>query len=105
MVALADIQHVTQKIVQAFDPERVILFGSYANGNPGDDSDVDLLVILPFTGKSLWKSVEIVNLVDPHFAVDLLVRDPRDIARRYSQGDPLVHDALDNGKVLYERGR
>jgi predicted nucleotidyltransferase len=86
-----------------FNPERIVLFGSYANGTAKPDSDVDLLVVLPFEGKSFWKSLEIANLVDPPFAMDLLARRPDDTARRYALGDPLIKGALDQGKVLYER--
>jgi predicted nucleotidyltransferase len=104
MVAMSEIQHVVDRIAREFDPERVILFGSYASGAARDASDVDLLVILPFDGKAFWKSLEILNRVDPQFPVDLLARRPDDTARRYEQGDPLVLEAFDHGQVLYERG-
>ena len=84
-------------------PDRVILFGSRAYGNPGPYSDVDLLVVLPFEGRNFWKSLEILNRVDPPFPVDLLARRQDDTARRYAEGDPLIREALDHGKVLYER--
>lgn len=103
MVALHDIQVVTDRIVENFNPDRVILFGSYATGAAHADSDVDLLVILPFEGKSFWKSVEIANRVDPDFSVDIVARSPEDTARRFAEGDPLIVDALNTGKVLYER--
>ena len=103
MVSMTDIQNLADKIAREFDPERIILFGSYAHGTPGPDSDVDLLVVLPFEGKPFWKSVEIINRVDPQFALDLIVRRPDDTERRFVQGDPLIHDAIEHGKVLYER--
>ena len=81
----------------------MILFGSHAYGNPGPYSDVDLLVILPFEGRNFWKSLEILNRVDPLFPVDLLACSPDDTARRYAEGDPLVREALDRGKVVYDR--
>jgi len=43
--------------------------------------------------------------VNPPFAVDLLARWPDDTQRRYAQGDPLFREALDQGRVLYERSR
>jgi len=52
MVAMSGIQTVVDRIAQAFDPERVVLFGSHARGTATKDLDVDLLVILPFEGKS-----------------------------------------------------
>lgn len=103
MVAMNDIQAVVDRIAEVYDPERVVLFGSHARGTAASDSDVDLLVILPFEGRSFWKSLEITNRVNPPFAVDLLARRPDDTQRRYAQGDPLIREALDQGRVLYER--
>ncbi len=105
MVAMSDIQRVVDRIAEAYDPECVVLFGSYARGTATSDSDVDLLVILAFEGKPFWKSLEITNHVNPPFAVDLLARRPDDTRRRYAQGDPLIREALDQGRVLYERSR
>ena len=105
MVAMNDIQAVVNRIAQAFDPERVVLFGSHARGTATNDSDVDLLVILSFEGKPFWKSLEITNYVNPAFAIDLLARRPDDTQRRYAQGDPLIREALDQGRILYERSR
>lgn len=105
MIAMDDIMTVVDRIAQQFRPERVVLFGSYADGTATADSDVDLLVVLPFEGKPFWKSLEIVNHVNPPFSVDLLARCPEDTQRRYALGDPLVRDALDRGQVLYERDR
>jgi predicted nucleotidyltransferase len=103
MISFEQINEVCRRIVEYFQPEKVLLFGSYASGNPGVDSDVDLLIILPFKGRSFDKSVEILCKVDPEFPVDLLARKPEDTERRYREGDPLIREAIDHGKVLYER--
>lgn len=97
------IQSFAERIVQEFDPEKIILFGSMAYGSPHDDSDVDLLVILPFEGSPFRKSLDILNCLNPHFPIDLIARRPDDTAHRYAHGDPLIREALDHGKVLYER--
>jgi len=103
MVEHRSIAAVCERIAREFLPERVILFGSYAYGEPGPDSDVDMLVILPFKGRNFHKSLEILNRVAPRFPMDLLARRPEDVRRRYAEGDPLIREALDHGKVLYER--
>jgi len=103
MVALNDIQELSRRIAEEFQPDKIILFGSHAHGTPHEDSDVDLLVILPFEGKPLEKSLEILNRVDPRFPIDLLARRPDDSARRYAEFDPLIRDAFDHGVILYER--
>jgi uncharacterized protein len=82
MVDQKHIDELTERIASEFHPERIILFGSYAYGQPGPDSDVDLLVVLPFEGTGFRKSLEILNRVDPDFSVDLLARRPDDTARR-----------------------
>ncbi len=103
MVSEQKIRDLCDHIVREFHPERIILFGSYASGRSTPDSDVDLLVILDFEGKSFWQSLEILNRTNPRFPIDLLARRPDDTERRYREGDPLIRDALDRGKVLYER--
>ena len=103
MVDEQSIRALSERIVDEFQPERIILFGSYATGSPTPDSDVDLLVILPFEGKNFTKSLEILNRTNPSFPIDLLARTPKDTERRYQEGDPLIREALDRGKVLYER--
>lgn len=105
MVSLRDIRDVGERIGREFDPDRVILFGSHAEGRADEDSDVDLLVVLPFDGRPLHKSLEILNRLDVRFPCDLLARRPEDVTRRYAQGDPLIREALDRGVVVYERHR
>jgi predicted nucleotidyltransferase len=92
-----------QRIGREFHPDKVVLFGSYASGQAAEDSDVDMLAIMPFEGKGFYQSLEILNRLDPAFAVDMLACQPGDAARRYTEGDPLIRTALDHGKVLYER--
>lgn len=97
------IRHLCERIAQEFDPDKIVLIGSHAAGHAGQDSDVDLLVVLRFEGKGLTKSLEILNRVNPEFSVDLIVRRPEDVERRYREGDPFIREALDHGRVLYER--
>jgi uncharacterized protein len=101
MVTMHDIQDLGEQIALRFHPERVILFGSHARGTAEEHSDVDLLVILPFEGKNFRKSLEILNHLNSRLPIDLLARRPDDVQRRYAEGDPLIRDALNHGKVLY----
>ena len=105
MVMMKDIRRLARRIAADFKPERVVLFGSHAEGRAGRDSDVDLLVVLPFRGTPLRKSLEILNRLDVRFPMDLLARRPGDVRRRYAEGDPLIREAMDPGIVLYERNR
>lgn len=103
MVAMNHIQELSRRIAEEFRPDKIILFGSHAYGVAEEHSDVDLLVIMPFEGKGFRKSVEILMRVHPDVPMDVVVRRPDDAARRYRECDPLIRDAFDRGKVLYER--
>lgn len=103
MVQFAEICQFSDRIAEAFHPDKIILFGSYAYGQPDEDSDVDLLVIMPHEGRSQDARRAIRRQATAPFANDVLVRTPDDVARRYRQWDPLVREALDKGVILYER--
>jgi len=102
MVTMEQIEEVSRRIAREFRPERIVLFGSYASGRPTPDSDVDLLVVLPFEGKPVFKSVEIRLKVRPPFPMDLIVRTPEKVRERVGMGDGFMRDILENGRVLYE---
>jgi len=102
MVAMNQIQEFGRQIGREFGVERVILFGSYAQGAVTEDSDVDILVIGPFEGRSVDKSVEIRMKLRPCFPVDLLIRTPEKVRQRIQLGDDFMREILEKGKVLYE---
>ena len=101
MVANKDIEDFSKQIVERFGAQQVILFGSYANGTPTVESDVDLLVVMPLEGRCVDESVKIRLSLSPKFPVDLLVRTPETINERILQGDMFLKDIMENGKVLY----
>ena len=102
MVLMKQIEEFGQRIGLEFGAERVILFGSYARGAVTEDSDVDLLVICSFEGRSVDKSVEIRMKLRPGFPVDLLVRNSEKVRERIEMGDDFMREILEEGKVLYE---
>jgi len=97
-----DIQELAQKIANEFRPERIILFGSHAYGPPDEGSDMDLLVVMPFEGKSGDKALEIMRKTKPRVPVDLVVRTPEDVRRRLAWNDFFLKEIIEKGKVLYE---
>lgn len=102
MITRNDIQRLSQRIAREYKPIRIVLFGSHARGDAGADSDVDLLVILPFEGNGVRKAAEILNRVAPRFGVDLLARTPGDYQQRLKLNDFFLRHIEANGKVLYE---
>lgn len=103
MVTMGQIEDIGRRIGREFHPQRVVLFGSCARDTATGDSDVDLLVVMRFEGSGFRKSLEILNRLDVRFPLDLITRLPEDVDRRYIEGDPVIREAVDKGKVLYER--
>jgi predicted nucleotidyltransferase len=105
MVALNKIKEFGRQIGEQFGAERVILFGSYAQGKVTTDSDVDLLVIGPFKGRGVDKSVEIRMKLQPQFPVDILIRTPEKVQQRLKIGDQFIREILEDGMVLYDTNK
>ena len=102
MVAMNEIEQFGRRVGEEFGAEKVILFGSHLRGTASQDSDVDLLIVTSFKGRSVDKSVEIRLKLRPTFPVDLLVRTPEKIRQRLEIGDQFIKDIIREGRVLYE---
>ena len=102
-ISFTTIKSYAQKIAEKFNPEMIILFGSYGMGLERPDSDVDIMVILKHKGKSPDMAYNIRKNIKHEFPLDLLVRKPKDVEQRINSGDPFLKDILKNGKVLYEK--
>ena len=95
-----------QKIVDDLNPEKIILFGSYAYGRPTPNSDVDLLIVLETNAQLKERSWKVSRLLLPRpFPVDILVKTPREIEKALKSGDFFLREILTRGKVLYERDK
>lgn len=101
LVPMADIEATVHEIVEQFQPERVILFGSYAYGTPQPGSDVDLLVVME-TENSLETTLDIYSTVTYRFPMDLHVRTPAYIKDASFRHDKFISEIVGRGKVLYE---
>lgn len=104
MVTRNDIQGFVNRVVEQFHPVKVILFGSHAYGTPTPDSDVDLLMILPYRGSSVKMATRIRLACPRDFPMDLIVRSPAELRRRAKMGDAFVREVTSRGIVLHEAG-
>jgi predicted nucleotidyltransferase len=101
MATLTQIRAIASQIGDAFDVERVILFGSHGRGQAGPDSDVDLLVVMPTKGKPFLQAAKILSATRAPFPIDVLVRSPRSVQRRLAMGDCFIRDIVEKGVVVY----
>jgi predicted nucleotidyltransferase len=101
MIAFEQIQAASEAIAKAFQPEQIILFGSYAYGTPTPDSDVDLLVVMPFEGHEAHQALAIRQQVPLSFPADLVVRSPAQLRERLTLNDWFLREIVEKGRVLY----
>ena len=102
MTELNQIMEFARDVAEHFTPHKIILFGSHAYGTPTGDSDVDLLVIMPYEGRSWRQATAIRQAVRAGFPLDLLVRSPEEVRTRVQLGDPFLKAIVRQGRVLYE---
>jgi len=101
----AHIKNLCEQIAREFNPEKIILFGSQAYGKPTVESDIDLLVVMPYEGSPFRQAGIILNRVIPRVGVlpiDLLVRTAEQVSRRLALGDRFMSEILERGKVMHE---
>ena len=98
------IETIVKRIVDEFKPEKIILFGSHAYGDPQPWSDVDLLVVMEMVLPRREQKRKILDaLRDRKFSLDLIVRTSTDLADRVANRDYFLREVVTKGKVLYAR--
>jgi predicted nucleotidyltransferase len=95
------IRRFARQVAEQFQPEKIVLFGSYAYGTPHADSDVDILVIMPCRNQ-LDQAFKIRMAIPAPFPMDLIVRKPNNIKWRLEEGELFHTEILTKGKALYE---
>jgi predicted nucleotidyltransferase len=100
-IPLAAIRRYARQVGESFHPEKIILFGSYAYGRPHEDSDVDLLVIMPARNQH-DQAVKIRWEFPAPFPMDLIVRTPMNLQWLLDDKESFHTEITSKGKVLYE---
>ncbi len=99
---MAYIRKLCKRIAEAYQPEKIILFGSHAYGKPTPESDVDLLIVMEFEGHPIEQTIKIRSELDLVTPMDLLVRTPKEVRERLKDGDMFMVQICERGKVMYE---
>jgi uncharacterized protein len=100
-IPLAAIRRFARRIAERFQPDKIILFGSYAYGKPHEESDVDLLVIMRCRN-AIDQSIRIKTSFKRLFSLDLIVRTPWQIERGLKDDNWFLREIIEKGKTLYE---
>jgi predicted nucleotidyltransferase len=104
-IPAALLQEITRRLVNEFQPEKIILFGSHAWGKPNEDSDLDLLVIVSHSDlRPAQRAMRAYRCLSGlNVPKDILVKTRAEVDRFRHLRASLEHQVLERGKVLYER--
>ncbi len=91
--------------LREYDPERIILFGSHARRDADEYSDLDLVIIKETEERFLDRLKRVYEIMQPDFALDILVYTPGEFAHMLEEGNPFLERVLEEGIVIYERGK
>jgi uncharacterized protein len=89
--------------LRLYDADKAILFGSAARGDADAYSDIDLIVIKQTDKRFLDRLADVIEAIQPHFSIDVLVYTPEEFDRMLAEENPLLTQAVREGKVIYER--
>jgi predicted nucleotidyltransferase len=103
MVTQKQLDEIKRRIVEKFKPQKIILFGSYANGTPTEDSDLDLLIIKDSNLPSRIQNRKVRKiLADLRVPVDVIVKTAKEFETYKDIIGTIVYPANKFGKVIYE---
>jgi len=105
MITQGQINEITERIVKNFNPQKIILFGSYANGTPTEESDLDLLVIKDSDSPSRLQNRKVRRILsDLRIPIDVIVKTPEEFRTYRDIIGTIIYPANKFGKVIYESG-
>ncbi len=102
--AKTELNKIVKQLVDSYQPEKIILFGSYAYGQPDADSDLDLLIIKKTSERFIDRCTHVRKIVsDPRrsIAFEPLVFTPKELEERLAMGDQFIEEIVTKGQVLY----
>jgi len=104
MIENSKISEIVNKIAFKFNPDKIILFGSYASGKPTPDSDLDLLIIKDSDQPRHYRGFEIrKSLIGSMIPIDIVVYTPKEFENEKDERFSFINNAIKSSKILYER--
>jgi len=101
---IKELSDISRRLIEEYDPEKIILFGSRAEGKDSEGSDIDLVIVKETDKRPLDRRIEVETLLaDRAVPMDLIVYTPDEITRLYSIGSPFVEELVEKGRLLYMR--
>ena len=100
---MENLKRVLERLKE-YQPEKIILFGSYARGQTDEYSDLDFVLIKKTDKRFLERLIEVAKLIDNDLGdVDVFVYTPEEFERMIEWGNPFIEWVLKEGRILYEK--
>ena len=105
MITQEQIQQLVKEIAEGYQPEKIYLFGSYANGTPTKDSDIDLFIVKDTNENKTNRTVQLLSLIKnyPNVGCDFIIYTPLELEKSSQSFLNIGKEAVKTGKLLYER--
>lgn len=101
---LMNVEEIAERIVNGYEPDRIILYGSHGGDKTHPESDIDLLIIKETSERLANRRIQVEKLLtDRLVSVDILVYTPQEVRYLFSIGSPFVEDIMKKGRVIYMR--
>ena len=99
------LKEIVEKLKEEYRPLKIILYGSYAHGNPKDDSDIDLLILKDTNERKVDRFVQVKRIIynpDRRIPISPLIYSPAELNERLRMEDDFIKEILKTGIILYE---
>lgn len=104
MITESKISEIVRRIASGYDPEKIILFGSYASGTASEDSDIDIFVVKDSELPRPQRTIQLRRmLLGAQIPMDLIVYTPNEVENEKDEKYSFVYEVLNSGKTVYER--
>lgn len=101
---LKTVEEIKERLIKAYNPDRIILYGSYAKNEAKEKSDIDLLILKDTTDRPIDRRIQVEKiLIDRALPLDILVYTPEEMRYLFSIGSPFIEEVLETGRVIYMR--
>lgn len=99
------LREIVEKIKAEYQPEKIVLYGSYAYGRPDEESDIDLLIVKETEASPFDRRVAVRRIVDLRVPIAFapIVVTPQELSDRLEMGDSFFEEIVQKGKILYAK--
>jgi HEPN domain-containing protein/predicted nucleotidyltransferase len=101
---IKSLQDISRRLIEDYDPDKIILFGSRVGGEDPEGGDIDLVIVKKTDKRPLDRRIEVETLLaDRTVPIDIVVYTPDEMRNLYSMGSPFVEEIVEKGRLIYMR--